>query len=71
MQDTVESWDKQAHNELVSRGLSWEHARIAVGVMAEQRQVADREGYMRGFADGQLQSDLANHYTLDNYWEDD
>ncbi len=56
-----ESWDKKVHNELVSQGLSWEHARIAVGIMAEQRQLADREGYDRGFNDGHKKGMVEGH----------
>lgn len=45
-------WDKKLTLELRDKGLSWEHARIVVGVVAEQRQVADHQGYKRGFEDG-------------------
>ncbi len=45
-------WDKLATEKLVMLGLSWEHARIAVGVIAEERQNADRIGYERGYNNG-------------------
>jgi hypothetical protein len=46
------AWDKLALRELVKLGLSWDHAAKAVGVLAEHRQMADREGYSRGYNDG-------------------
>lgn len=53
-------WDKKATAELQSLGLSWEHARIAVGVIAEHRQKADRDGYARGFNNGYLECEKKN-----------
>lgn len=52
MMHSTEGWDKQITQKLVNLGLSWEHARIAVGEIAEQRQIADRQGYIRGYNDG-------------------
>jgi hypothetical protein len=46
------NWDKDLTRTLVQQGLSWDHARIAVGETAEHRQIADRQGYIRGFNDG-------------------
>jgi hypothetical protein len=45
-------WDHEETQKLMELGLSWEHARIAVGRIAEYRQIADREGYERGFEAG-------------------
>ncbi len=45
-------WDKHLTNKLTKEGLSWEHARICIGIIAEQRQIADRQGYIRGYNDG-------------------
>jgi hypothetical protein len=45
-------WDKRITKELVELGLSWESALIALGVIAEQRQIADRIGYIRGYNNG-------------------
>ncbi len=45
-------WDQLATAKLVDLGLTWEAARIAVGEIAEQRQIADRLGYLRGFTNG-------------------
>jgi hypothetical protein len=45
-------WDQKLTKELVDAGLSWEHARIVVGIIAEQRLLADHEGYIRGYNDG-------------------
>lgn len=45
-------WDKEITKKLVDAGLSWEHARIVVGEIAEQRQIADRQGYTRGYNNG-------------------
>jgi len=47
-----EGWDKKATQKLVAQGLSWNHARIAVGLMAEERMNADRIGFERGFNNG-------------------
>lgn len=46
------SWDKDETQKLVDLGLSWEHARIAVGRIAEHRQQAYCEGQERGFTNG-------------------
>lgn len=48
----ADHWDKTLTRKLVEAGLSWEHARIAVGEIAEQRQLADHEGYVRGYNSG-------------------
>lgn len=45
-------WDKSFAKTLVDNGLDWEKARIVVGLVAEQRQIADREGYTRGYNNG-------------------
>ncbi len=45
-------WDKEMTARLVSMGLTWDKAREVVGVIAEERQIADREGYIRGFNNG-------------------
>lgn len=46
------NWDKDAAAKLRELGLSWDHAMIAVGLIAEHRQMADRDGYNRGFESG-------------------
>lgn len=43
------TWDKVACKHLMDQGLSFEHAMIAVGQIAEHRQAADRIGYSRGY----------------------
>ncbi len=45
-------WDKELTKKLVAGGLAWEQARFAVGIIAEQRQIADRQGYIRGYNNG-------------------
>lgn len=50
-------WDKKMTKKLTDLGLSWEHARIVVGEIAEQRQIADREGYSRGYNNGHEDSE--------------
>lgn len=45
-------WEKPLTLQLRNLGLSWEQARMAVGIVAEQRQIADREGYVRGYNNG-------------------
>lgn len=44
--------DKELTGLLMERGLSFEHARIAVGMIVEERQTADRSGYKRGYNHG-------------------
>ena len=46
------NWDKKLTQELMDIGLDWEKARIIVGIVAEERQLADRQGYQRGFENG-------------------
>ncbi len=48
----MKSWDREVTKKLVNQGLNWEQARLAVGEIAEQRQIADREGYERGYNNG-------------------
>lgn len=55
-----EHWDKIVVKKLVALGLSYEHARIVLGEIAEQRQQADREGYMRGYNNGCADTDRKN-----------
>ena len=45
-------WDKEEVQKLVELGLTFEQAKIAIGRIAEHRQVADRAGYSRGFDAG-------------------
>jgi len=44
--------DKELTKKLMEVGLSWEKARIVVGIILEEKQIADREGYIRGYNDG-------------------
>lgn len=46
------NWDKQLTKTLTDLGIDWEKARIVVGIVAEERQIADRQGYHRGFDSG-------------------
>lgn len=45
-------WDQKLTGRLVEKGLTWEQARVVVGIVAEERQTADHDGYVRGFNDG-------------------
>lgn len=47
-----EHWDRATTKQLINMGLNWELARKVVGLLAEHRQQADREGYKRGFENG-------------------
>ncbi len=47
-----EHWDKKMTQKLVELGIVWQQARIVVGVIAEERQNADRIGYERGYNNG-------------------
>lgn len=57
---TQQHWDKAVVQKLVALGLSYEHARIVLGEIAEQRQQADREGYKRGYNNGCEDTDREN-----------
>lgn len=46
------SWDKKLTQKLTAIGIPWEKAREVIGLIAEERQLADNEGYKRGFEDG-------------------
>ena len=50
--DAPASWDKTLTVKLLSWGVSREQAGLIVGEVAEQRQLADRQGYNRGFDSG-------------------
>lgn len=45
-------WDAEMTRKLVGLGLTREQARNVIGVMVEDRQQADLQGYHRGFQDG-------------------
>jgi hypothetical protein len=45
-------WDHVATGQLTAAGLTWDHARIAVGLMAEHRQLAWMDGVRSGFESG-------------------
>lgn len=51
-------WDKVLTKQLVDAGLDWEKARFVVGIIAEQRQIADHQGYTRGFNDGYKEAEI-------------
>lgn len=46
------NWDKIWTGKLVELGINWTQARIIVGMIAEERQTADRLGYKRGYKQG-------------------
>ena len=48
----MEHWDKRLMDLGLSWGLSWEQVRLVTGEIAEQRQIADREGWERGYECG-------------------
>lgn len=45
-------WDKEETQKLIELGLTFEQAKIAIGRIAEHRQLADQFGYSRGFDAG-------------------
>lgn len=45
-------WDRELTKRITDLGVDWERARSIVGMVAEERQAADREGYERGFESG-------------------
>jgi hypothetical protein len=45
-------WDKRMVQTLKKEGLTHAQAMIVVGIIAEERQKADREGYVRGYNNG-------------------
>lgn len=48
----AEHWDKLLAQKLREAGLNQEQVGLVIGVVAEHRQSADREGYKRGFKNG-------------------
>jgi hypothetical protein len=46
------NWDKEMTQKLTALGISWNEAREVVGIIAEERQTADRQGYERGYNNG-------------------
>jgi hypothetical protein len=46
------NWDKKLTIELNKMGIDREKAGFIVGIIAEERQNADREGYIRGYNNG-------------------
>lgn len=44
--------DKELTNKITQFGVAWEVARQIVGLIVEERQLADRQGYQRGYEDG-------------------
>jgi hypothetical protein len=47
-----EAWDKLLASKLLQDGLTFEQAMLVVGIVAEERQIADRDGYIRGYNNG-------------------
>lgn len=45
-------WDKRLVQELKILGLDREKMGYIIGIIAEQRQIADRQGYIRGYNNG-------------------
>lgn len=45
-------WDKKQAVELRKLGFTEEQIMIVIGAIAEHRQLADREGYIRGYNTG-------------------
>jgi hypothetical protein len=45
-------WDKKFTSTLSAYGLTFDQARFVVGLVVEERQNADRQGYIRGFNSG-------------------
>jgi hypothetical protein len=45
-------WDQAATKQLMDEGLTWDHARVVVGILAEHRQIAWMDGVTRGFTGG-------------------
>lgn len=45
-------WDKEVTRQLMQQGLTREQAGFVVGVIAERQQIADLQGYTRGYNDG-------------------
>ncbi len=45
-------WDKRITGELLKLGLNREQAGAVIGIIAEERQIADLNGYKRGFNSG-------------------
>lgn len=46
------SWDKEVAHKFRQLGLNQEQIGMVIGEIAEHRQLADREGFTRGFENG-------------------
>ena len=62
------SWDKFVTIKLIEKGFTREQAGIVVGLIAEERQVADLQGYQRGFNAGyaKCQKEYINEGGISN-----
>lgn len=49
-----EHWDKEITKRIKELGVDWEKARMIVGLIAEERQIADQLGYKRGYEQGYI-----------------
>jgi hypothetical protein len=48
-------WDKEVTQQLMQQGLTREQAGFVVGIIADRQQIADLQGYTRGYNDGYAQ----------------
>lgn len=46
------TWDKECAQQLRSAGLNQDQIGIAIGIIAEHRQRADNQGFVRGYECG-------------------
>jgi hypothetical protein len=52
-------WDKELTQKLMDMGFTRDQAGLVVGIVAEERQIADRQGYKRGYNDGHGDASLS------------
>ena len=46
------TWDKECAHQLRSAGLNQDQIGIVIGIIAEHRQRADNQGFVRGYESG-------------------
>jgi hypothetical protein len=58
-------WDKELTARLIAMGIDREKAGQIVGIVAEERQNADRQGYIRGYNNGWEDCKIKHNQTID------
>jgi hypothetical protein len=54
--------------QLLYLGLTYDQASTVIGIIAEERQIADREGYHRGYNHGSVDQSITNPQKQKDLW---